>query len=380
MTMTAKIVMGMAVTNTVADQTNIQKTLPDICWLVLTQSCNNRCVWCYAKIDEAPLQSQMPRKLVEDIIKLASDIGIKKCVLLGGEPTIYPHIEFVIKKCTEHGIKTEIVTNGRRLSDKEFLKRLKDAGVTNITISLEGHTSELHDKTTRIKGSFSQLIQGIKNCMKLGINFSTITTISSENKGYLKEIINLAKSEGLKKININLCGPTISNPNSEFVVKPRELALRIEELYAYSKEVGIKTRFTTPLAKCFFDQNVLKEAVENGSLPKGKACQVFDGKGVVFDLNGGILPCTHWMGLYLGNLIKPDGSMISSEEFEIFWTEGPPELLRRKMAKFTSSKCTSCELWGDKCVGGCPLFWLKFDAEEEIRGLENGTNFNRNFS
>jgi len=37
-----------------------------------------------------------------------------------------------------------------------------------------------------------------------------------------------------------------------------------------------------------------------------------------------------------------------------------------EIAKLPSSKCSTCETWGD-CIGGCPLIWLKFNPKEELK-------------
>ncbi|HTZ41835.1 MAG TPA: hypothetical protein VMC07_01345 [Candidatus Omnitrophota bacterium] len=41
---------------------------------------------------------------------------------------------------------------------------------------------------------------------------------------------------------------------------------------------------------------------------------------------------------------------------------------RKKVSRYASTKCGGCE---EKCVGGCPLLWIKFNPDEEIRGKKS---------
>ena len=40
------------------------------------------------------------------------------------------------------------------------------------------------------------------------------------------------------------------------------------------------------------------------------------------------------------------------------------------MRKNASSKCNE-EKCNEPCSGGCPLFWMIFNPEKEIKGIEN---------
>lgn len=41
---------------------------------------------------------------------------------------------------------------------------------------------------------------------------------------------------------------------------------------------------------------------------------------------------------------------------------------RKTIGRYPSEKCNSCN---ESCSGGCPLFWLKFNSDKEIRGIKN---------
>ena len=66
------------------------------CWLTLNHACNLNCKWCYAK-DTGYLKSDdMSLDMAYDIIDICHDLSINHITLIGGEPTIYPHLFDVI--------------------------------------------------------------------------------------------------------------------------------------------------------------------------------------------------------------------------------------------------------------------------------------------
>ena len=83
--------------------------------------------------------------------------------LLGGEPTVYPHLFELLEYARELGfVRLALYTNGLRLGDAAFCDRLVAAGVTRLGISVHGHRPELEDRITTREGSFVAKLAGIR--------------------------------------------------------------------------------------------------------------------------------------------------------------------------------------------------------------------------
>ena len=86
--------------------------------LFITNRCNLRCKGCF-------YQHRLGREdmTLDDYHKHLLDYNQKvdKVVLLGGEPTLHPHIADIIKSNQVIGLKTTIYTNGARLDKLEGL-------------------------------------------------------------------------------------------------------------------------------------------------------------------------------------------------------------------------------------------------------------------
>lgn len=94
--------------------------------------------------------------------------SIDAVALSGGEPTIHPQfldvLDFVYKKFSNKEIR--LLTNARRFAYESFAKQVLSFDNLNIAVSLYGPTSDIHDRITRTKNSFSQAVKGIDNILK----------------------------------------------------------------------------------------------------------------------------------------------------------------------------------------------------------------------
>jgi radical SAM protein with 4Fe4S-binding SPASM domain len=78
--------------------------------------CNFRCPYCYV-----PSQDQFKDELgleeIRSVILQAKALGAGKIIILGGEPSIYPHTPELIRFMRSHDLVVEMFTNGSGISD-----------------------------------------------------------------------------------------------------------------------------------------------------------------------------------------------------------------------------------------------------------------------
>ncbi len=154
-------------------------------------NCNNLCDFCA----QGSKREYIKPKSFDEIKKALYDgikSGAETVVFTGGEPTLHPQIVNIVKEARKAGyIKIQLQTNGRTLCNEEFLKKLVQAGVNEISPAVHGPNSEIHDKLTHSPQSFNQTITGIKNARKLGVYVLTNTVVTSLNYTYLPQIAKL---------------------------------------------------------------------------------------------------------------------------------------------------------------------------------------------
>lgn len=121
--------------------------------LVLTNSCNMNCPWCVdAAVRTNTNGSFMTLTSVNKAIAFAKENNITEFTLTGGEPTLHPDIEEIVKLIKANGFRLKMITN-YVLSD--VVKRM-DGEIDRITISYYGQ--ELPEKNEFLK---SQVVLSI---------------------------------------------------------------------------------------------------------------------------------------------------------------------------------------------------------------------------
>ena len=78
----------------------MKEVKPLVAWLTTNRTCNNKCKWCYTynyNCNDIIMDNDKLKKTVDELKK----IGIKKIILIGGEPSINKNIIDIIKYIKE---------------------------------------------------------------------------------------------------------------------------------------------------------------------------------------------------------------------------------------------------------------------------------------
>jgi radical SAM protein with 4Fe4S-binding SPASM domain len=124
----------------------------------LTTACVCRCVTCGSNCGRAAEQ-ELTAKELTDVIDGVHALGCKQLTLLGGEPLCHPELLALVRHARSHKLLVEIVTSGVGL-DESYVERLKAAGVTSVTVSVDGLETS-HDLQRGIKGCYRQVLEAI---------------------------------------------------------------------------------------------------------------------------------------------------------------------------------------------------------------------------
>ncbi len=149
-------------------------------------TCNNNCVFCHSR----PLRRH-PDLTADEIrsrITLAKKNGAKMAVFSGGEPTVRPDLLELARFARAGGLKTGLITNGRRFVYPDFGKALFKAGLRFVYFSFHSHRPETHELTTRTP-SFRQTLGALKNLSELGVALTVNTVVTKHNIGSLPAVV-----------------------------------------------------------------------------------------------------------------------------------------------------------------------------------------------
>ena len=335
-------------------------------WLITNYSCNNRCKWCYTSSKDF-VNENMPLEYAKETLKEMSKNGVKKCTLIGGEPTVYPHLEELIRYGKELGLFMKIVSNAVLLSDINYVRRLKEAGLSLIAISIHGITRESYKNNTQTD-YFNKVVEAIKNCNEENLDYVTLSTLNRLNKHEVVDIAEFLTSIGVKNIIFNIAVPNSKDKSVEnIVLNPREIARVIEENYLKLKERNIRAGFYESIPLCLFDKELLEKMIEEKYLiPLSKGgCNIYYESGFAFDPKGKVLPCCKKVQEEIAETMTEDKHFKYKDNYNELW-DSIKEHFGEKAMPFPSEKCYSCDM-KENCIGGCPMFWEYFNPEEYVK-------------
>lgn len=180
-------------------------------------TCNNNCIFCCNEDKRTNIKGKTTNQIQSDLL-MARKEGRTYLELIGGEPTIRKDIFNIVSFAKKLGFETIMfATNGRMFSNKEFTKKILDCGLNHIVFSIHGHNSTLHDKLTRVPGSFNQMLEGIKNLNELGFdNIGSNTTIIVQNYKNLLDIGKVIWGLGIRNSEFIFIDPTRGAPKKRF--------------------------------------------------------------------------------------------------------------------------------------------------------------------
>lgn len=170
--------------------------------LILGYECNLNCIFCYA----ADKRGKYPSMTTEEAIREMVEGRRRGCTIIdfnGGEPTIRKDIIQLVSIAKELGYReVAITTNGQMFSYRKFTRRIIEAGLDHVVLSIHGHEAWLHEIHTRVKGSFRRLMRGIENLKeeKPDIYLASNTVITKFNYKYLPRIAENNINLGIKSL------------------------------------------------------------------------------------------------------------------------------------------------------------------------------------
>lgn len=164
-------------------------------YLLVAQSCNLCCGYCFESLDNF-VGKLMPNKVATRAIDYFYQISTpeRKVIFYGGEPLLNKDvfIEAVqrIRNHAEKGFDTKIsmVTNGTLL-DEQLALFIKD-NLVDVAVSIDGpkNIHNLARKNKGNKGSYEEAFRGFNLLKEIGANPSISCTIGKHNVGVLEEV------------------------------------------------------------------------------------------------------------------------------------------------------------------------------------------------
>lgn len=299
--------------------------------LALTYRCQNECSHCYNE-PKREVEEMTGERWVRVIDRLWS-LGVPHVVFTGGEPTLVPFLEDLVRASERNGQITGLITNGRRLVEPGYLRGLVEAGLDHVQVTLLSHRMSAHDELVCSEGAWKETVEGIKAALAEDLYVSTNTTVMSENLEDVEMTIRFLIGLGVRNVSVN--GLIRSGKGKESrSVTYGDLKGLLTRLVAMTEEAGVKLVWYTPTPYC-----ELNPMTYGLGIKQCTACSL----AMAVEPDGSVLPCQSYYRP-LGNILE-DG-------WEGIWGA---ELCQRIRGRgYLPERCAGCHL-KEVCGGGCPL-------------------------
>lgn len=301
--------------------------------------CQLKCKMCYLpKLNKPP--KDLPMKVLNKLFSEISQYRIR-IEILGGEPLLRKDIADVIYKA-KHLAKSPYITlytNGINAT-QDVSRKLKDAGLDGIIVTMISHKKEVHDSFTEVPGSWEKTIEGIENLKNAGIKVFTFSAIHKENFKDYKALYYFLKED--LKVHPLFYQYVPQQKDDPLIINKKDWS-EIKHWILYEKETEHMN------------------FVRNFYMLNGNACS---GGNFVFTVkvDGTVQPCPFVDDIPLGNIYKNDIWYIFKHRFN------NPEL---KTFKDIPASCSNCT-YKSVCSGGCPagnkILFGRYD-QKDIRCL-----------
>ncbi|MEM2117581.1 MAG: radical SAM protein [Candidatus Bathyarchaeia archaeon] len=347
-----------------------------------TYQCNLKCKHCYENAGGKHFElSTEEAKQVLDILYKLVGVGLPALSFSGGEPLVRKDFYEIVAYAKKRVSYVSIASNGTLIT-KDNAKRIKDAGVDYVEISIDGATPQVHDEFRGIHGAFERTMEGVKNCIEEGLDTCIATVLHKNNIFELDKLIEFAKQFNVRFIHFNYIPTGRAKAHVELDLTPEEryevletIGKEIIELYLQAKEEEMKYGKSYKKVDKFFStcpqyasvtkeisqrhgQNFLVEAHYAAKKGVENVANFLGGCGAgrlycCLEPNGDIKPCVFFptnKDTVLGNILADNFEEIWDNN-SFLWNLRVRENLQDFMVDGKKVGCGSCP---DKYIcGGC---------------------------
>lgn len=222
-----------------------------------TLRCNAKCKHCGSNAGEnIHIEDELK---TEEIKKVFSDVAAKYDAsrilvsVTGGEPLVREDVFEVMKYAKSLGFYWGMTTNGILIND-DIIAKMKDSGMTTISISLDG-LEKTHDDFRCVNGAFKKIIENILKLKNANfLNYLQVTTVVNKtNIMQLDDLYDILSNLGISSwriVNMDPIGRAMQNDDlsldgadfsklMQFIKNKRKLKNKMDVTFGCSHYLGM---------------------------------------------------------------------------------------------------------------------------------------------
>lgn len=194
--------------------------------------CNFSCPYCYVPADNY-FDGELSTAEIQDVLTQAQEMGVGRIIILGGEPSIYPHIREMIDFIQDQGMDVEMFTNGSGIT-ADFAEWLFDRRV-RVVMKMNTFDPELQDRLSGRPGACRIITDALERLKQAGYPskaafLAVSTIICRQNLEELPRLWCWLRDQGIAPYFEIITPQANARKNQWLFVEPRTLQALFEEL------------------------------------------------------------------------------------------------------------------------------------------------------
>lgn len=164
-----------------------------------TRACLLSCVHCRASAIKEPLPGELTteegRRLLDQITSFGRPAPT--VIFTGGDPLTRQDLFELMAYAKELGLKFGVSPAVTELLTRGVLVRIRDAGASAVSLSLDGATAATHDSIRRREFTYERTIRAMSDALSLGLNVQVNTAVMKRSYKELPDIFHLIRALGI---------------------------------------------------------------------------------------------------------------------------------------------------------------------------------------
>ena len=278
--------------------------------------CNQKCLHCYAAGQPLSDTPELTTAQWREILAKLRAANVPQVTFTGGEPTLRADLVELVEAA--QWFVTRLNTNGRLLTP-ELCRRLYDASLDSVQVTLYSHDPAIHNALVGAEG-FDDTVTGIRNAVAAGLSVSVNTPLCSLNEDYAATV-RFVHELGVRYVTCSGLIPSGSAEGAESRatrLTEEQLTDVLRRAVTAAEELGMEMDFTSP--------GWLKEETLRSMgltlVPSCGACL----SNMAIAPDGGVIPCQSWLSS------QPLGNMLT-DDWDKIWQSQRCAAIRAKSAK-----------------------------------------------
>lgn len=264
---------------------------PMLVFYELTQACDLACQHCRAcaqsQSDPAELDHERSKRLIEQLTEFPVSPML---ILTGGDPLKRPDVYDLIAHAVEMGIDVSITPSATPLVTHNAIRRMRDAGISRMAISIDGADAATHDANRGVAGSFQRSLEILLDAQRLGVETQINTTLTPANFDQIDVMADRFAKLDIALWSVFFLVP-VGRAGQMLRLNAKQCEHAFERLWKQSQRQPYMIKTTeAPHFRRYAIGHQVSKSIRGDSRPRAFVpAGVNDGKGVMFVSHAGLI-------------------------------------------------------------------------------------------